>query len=969
MKIREKLLFFILLLVSISASAQYYNTGQDPAGIKWLQIKTDRFRIVYPEKYGPGGIDFARALDSAYSDLAKLYPAGRFRIPVIIHNYTTQPNGYVAWAPKRMEIYPTPEQNSIPLDNNKQLALHEMTHVFQMETLNRGFSGAMSVLLGQQFPGIVASLVPLWFLEGNAVYNESVFTQSGRGRSASFQKYIKAISIERGKMYKYDKLLNGSYRHFIPDHYQTGYQMVAWSLVNYDPLVWNKAMKFTANAPFLGDPLNLSLWHNTGRTEKMLAAETFDTLAAVWRSEKASNDPLNYEILNPPKKKKYINYYSPVKTDENTFAAIKTSLTDPPAIVLINIEDRSEKKIQSPGYMYPYVISCARRILVWVENQPDPRWSNRNYSVIKLMDTRNRTIKQLTWRSRFMSAAISPDAKIIAATENTINNKNNLVFINVASGRIIKSVPVPENAYIQRPQWSEDGTKICMISLTARGEGIVSIRFPDMTWEKLIDESPVDYQSAIIRHDSLFFTSSISGTENIYLMSPGKNVKMLTNSAFGATDPMPDGAGIIFSDYSSSGNNICFTDINGESTGRIPEKLKSGFLIDRINSPINEAEPAVYQKTFNPVRYRKWQHLFNFHSWMPFYADIEEIREDPLSVRPGFTIFSQNQLSTLTTSLGYEYSDKLHKFHSGVKWEGIYPVYEARVDYGDRPVINKPTNVGDPLNIESGINFTNTISLPLTFTTGKYYQFLQPSFSVVYQNNYFYVGEYSGYNFGQTQLKGRIYFYNAHTSSARDIYPRLAQVIDLNFSSYPWDRDLFGSVISLRTSFFFPGIFSNNVIRLRYENEYQTFLKIPSFYNQISFPRGYKDIISEELSFYSVDYKAPLFYPDFNIWSLLYLKRIRAGAFFDFARGNNNFYLKYSNDKWSYTNHKFIESFSSFGGEIIADFHVLRIPYMVSAGVQAAWSEDLKSPVIEAIFSIDIYGMSISGPGFKRIRL
>jgi len=238
MKIKPGIISLIFLLIGVSLYAQFYNTGQDPAGIKWWQIKTDRFRIIYPEKFGSGGQEFARSLEMAYSEMSSLYPAGKFRIPVIIHNYTTQSNGYVAWAPKRMEIYPTPEQNSIPLDNNMQLAFHELTHVLQMETLNSGFTGAMSILLGQQFPGVVSALVPLWFMEGDAVYNESLFSGSGRGKSASFQKYLKAISVEKGKMYKYDKLLNGSYRNFVPDHYQTGYQVVAWSRIKYDPQVW-----------------------------------------------------------------------------------------------------------------------------------------------------------------------------------------------------------------------------------------------------------------------------------------------------------------------------------------------------------------------------------------------------------------------------------------------------------------------------------------------------------------------------------------------------------------------------------------------------------------------------------------------------------------------------------------------------------------------------------------------------------
>ncbi|NMB51057.1 MAG: hypothetical protein GX999_01855, partial [Bacteroidales bacterium] len=164
----RSLLYCFLFLVPFSVSAQYYETGQDPASLKWLQIKTNRFKVIYPENYGNNGEKFALALEKAYNDISFLYPDSRFRIPVIIHNYTTQSNGYVAYAPRRMEIYPTPEQNTIPLDPARQLALHELTHVLQMESLNKGFSKFMSIFFGQQFPGAMAALLPLWYLEGYA---------------------------------------------------------------------------------------------------------------------------------------------------------------------------------------------------------------------------------------------------------------------------------------------------------------------------------------------------------------------------------------------------------------------------------------------------------------------------------------------------------------------------------------------------------------------------------------------------------------------------------------------------------------------------------------------------------------------------------------------------------------------------------------------------------------------------------
>lgn len=957
MNLRSALVFVLLLTLSLRVTAQYYDTGQDPANLKWLQIKTGRFNVIYPEKYGTAGIEFARSLDKAYSDLNSLFPEKKFRIPVIIHNYTTQSNGYVAWAPKRMEIYPTPEQNSIPLDPFRQLTLHELTHVYQMESLNRGFTKGISFLLGQQFTGVVAALLPQWYMEGEAVYAESVLSESGRGRSASFQKGLKAISVEKGKMYKYDKIVNGSFRNFVPDHYQSGYQIVAWTNAKYNLHTWDKVLKTTANAPYLLNPVNLSLRTTTQLNKRKLFQEAFDTLGKAWADENLRNKSKTYEILNPSKRRNFANYYSPVKINDNSYISVKTTLYNPPEFVIINTLTKQEERIHVPGYFYPYYISAGNMMLAWVELQTDQRWDNRSYSVIKILDLRNNTIKQLSWKTRYMSAAISPDGKMIAATENTPDNNNNLILINNATGQIVKSFPVPGNAYLQKPQWSADGSEITFITLTEIGEGITSFSVYDQSWHSLITERPEDFQSSFLRNDSLFYVSSSSGTENIYVLSPEKKLARITNSRFGAIDLLISGSNVMFCDYSLTGNNFCFTKVSDAQ----PEELNynpSFFLIDKIKTPVKTliSEP---ENSYTPEKYRKWKHLFGFHSWMPFYADLEIIQSDPLSVKPGLTLMSQNQLSTLITSLGYEYSNGLHKFHSRLTWQGWYPVLKSSIDYGDNPLIYKPSNIGSPSVVKPGISFTNTLYLPLIFRTGKFSLYLRPSLTSSYQNNYLYSQENSVYDYGQIQLTGRLYFSNTYLTAERDIYPRLAQVIDLYYSSYPFDEEHLGSDLTLRTAFYFPGIFRNNSLRIRYENESQSAVNFLNF-NLINFPRGFKNIISEDLTYFSADYVFPLVYPDFNLASFLYLKRIRSGFFFDYAKGSNNYYLELGNDGYEVVEtRKTTENFMSYGAELIADFHVLRLPYMISAGVQAAWQKGEKIPSLEAIFNINIYGMNV----------
>jgi hypothetical protein len=950
------ILFTTLLLIAQVTFAQYYDTGQDPASLKWMQIKTGRFTVIYPEKYETGGIAFAKSLDEAYSKLVSLYPERKFKIPVVIHNFTTQSNGYVAWAPRRMEIYPTPEQNTIPLDPVKQLTIHELTHVFQMESLNSGFSKAMSIIFGEQFIGIVASLLPLWFMEGDAVFAESALTESGRGRSPSFQKQLKAITVERGSMYKYDKILNGSYRDYIPNYYQSGYQMVTWSLAKYDPQIWNRVLDNTGKQPFTINPVNISLSRSAGLTKKKLFKETFDTLKTIWTKDVSEDNARSYEILNPARQGKYINYYSPVFAGTDSIIAIKTSLSAPPAFVLINPSEKTEKKIYIPGQIYPWFISYANGKLVWVETLSDPRWENRTYSVIKLMDIRSNQTIRLSRKSRYLSASVSPDGRKIAAIENTINNINNIVLIDSKTGFVMQSDPAPGNAYLQRPQWAEEGGKITVIFLTEAGEGIMSYTLASKEWETLVEAGREDLQSSSLRNDSLFFISSLSGTDNIYLRTPDRKIISLTRSRFGAIDLCLNKGKVFFSDYTSLGNNICSTTL-AEVSGKANEKVSSSsFLINRFDIKPQSFDYKA-STAYTPEPYRKWQHLFRFHSWMPFYADIEKVQSDPASVRPGFTVMSQNSLSTLITSVGYEYSaDRRHKFHSRITWKGWYPVLESQLDYGDQPIINRPDTVDDPSQVRQGLIFTNTVSLPLIFSSGKFTRYFYPSFSLVHFNNNIYVN--NKYDYGQTQITGRLYFSNYYRSAVRDIYPRWAQVFDLLYTFAPFDKLIYGSERTLKTTFYFPGFLPNNGIKIRLEKEKQDPAKY-MFGNRVPFPRGYYNIVSKKLELLSVDYVLPLAYPDFNLASLLYLKRIRTGLFYDFASGTGNTYYYYTVNGLVREDHNYQETFKSFGIELMTDFYVFRLPFMISGGVQTAWKKISEKPSFEFLFNIDLFGMSI----------
>lgn len=956
MRIRLFYLFLTLYCISgMSAFGQYYDTGEDPASLRWLQIKTDKFRLIYPESYGREGINYARSLHKAYSDLTQYYGEKKFRLPVIIHNYTVKSNGYVAWAPRRMELYPTPEQNSVPMENARQLSLHEMTHVMQMKSLRQGISGVLSLPFGEHYYGALAALLPMWFMEGDAVLMETMLSESGRGRTPSFNKQVKALAVERGKLYSYDKVLHGSYRNYTPDEYRYGYRMVEWAAKNYGYNVWNRALEYTAKYPFTIVPFNFGLSSAASLSKQKVFNLAFSSLAEEWKKEDIKFPAESYPPLNRPKGKNYINYFSPVAAGKGNIAAVKVTMYDPPAIVLINTVTGEEKKLITPGALYPYFLSGAAGKIVWVELQPDPRWANREYSVIRLYDIDRGTKMQLSRNSRYLAAALSPDGRFIAAVENSVANENIIVILDAFNGDIIEKFDVPGNFYPQRPQWSSSGEKITFISLSSEGEGVICLDVKNRKWQTLINHGTNDIQSAYLRNDSLYFISSASLTDNIWIRTPSGDEKRITDSRFGVYDVTLSGDTLYFTDYKISGYDICSLSLAGVSSYEAHSEF-DGTLLPPLkeNGSVRKQDTAA-EPEFKPEPYRKWQHPLRIHSWLPFYADIEQLKSDPLAVSPGLTLFSQNDLSTLITTAGYERSGGNNFLHLGITWKGWLPVLESGVDYGGYPQIIKfSQSIPDPSVVPVALYFRNTLSLPLTFRKGNLTTYLRPSLTSVYNSSLIYIKEENVYDRGQTEITGRVYFSLYTGSGIRDIYPRWAVVADYSYTSFPWDSKIYGTMSTLRTSLFVPGILKNHGLRLRYRSDYQSAGNLV-LYNRAEWPRSYSNIISLDLRSFSADYVFPLLYPDLNIPSVLYLKRFRGGLFYDYATGTNNIYFGATGN--NYVNKT--ETFRSFGTEFLADFFVLRIPFMISGGIQAAWRDIYEAPSLKLIFNLDIFGMMV----------
>src|SRR5436190_22574258 len=243
----RRTLLAVLIALSISTFSFSQRFGGNPPSLKWKQVNTDTARIIFPE-----GLDSqAMRVASLVHYLAGQPLAGQglalgnklYKINIVLQNQTVIPNAYVGLGPYRSEFFLTPppgnfDQGTISWPD--QLAIHEYRHVQQFNNFRRGLSKLVYILFGQEgYSVAINASIPDWFYEGDAVYNETILSEQGRGRLPLFLNAYPSL-WQAGKKYSWMKLRNGSLKDYVPNHYYLGYLLVNYGREKYGLDFWTK---------------------------------------------------------------------------------------------------------------------------------------------------------------------------------------------------------------------------------------------------------------------------------------------------------------------------------------------------------------------------------------------------------------------------------------------------------------------------------------------------------------------------------------------------------------------------------------------------------------------------------------------------------------------------------------------------------------------------------------------------------
>jgi len=988
----KKFFSFILIFISIHASSQYYTAGTDPASLKWKQIKTPVVRLVFEESLQEHALQMAAYMDSMAPYISSSLNYTPKRIDILLHNQTPTANGFVTWAPRRSEFFTIPAQNNVSTDWLEHLAIHEYRHVVQISKLNGGFTKHAGYLIGQHAVGAVVGIyLPLWWLEGDAVVTETTLTKSGRGRSFDFNSELKAQLLEKG-IYSYDKAYMGSYRDQVPNYYKMGYMLTALARQEYGTELWENAVTNTGRNSPLINPFNRSIKKQTGLKKKELYNHLFKQLKQDWKKE---NDTLKFSSYRPllSNQEEFLNYKHLTAIDDSTIIAELIGPGIRSQIVSIDHFTGKITPLIYIGYHADEPLSANEKLIVWTEQQNHPRWEHKAVSVIKSYNRTTKKVETLTKREQYFSPSLHPKEDLLVAVEVTTDYKNYLTILNSETGKSIHKISTPNNYYPITPSWNKNGENIVCVLLTEKGKAIYNYYPEIQKWKEVTKPSYREIRLPTQNGNKFWYVAKGEISDELFLLDLDLDTThQLTSSEYGANYPtvLPNGK-MIYSNLSSNG----WRPVHLENEATASKEKKRPSLVDQLAIELTQQELSLQKNqiaktdTFNysVKKYRKWN-LFNVHSWAPAFVDF-----DNNNIHTGLSVMSQNLLSTMVVSAGYnaDPAKKSEKYNLNFSYRGWFPIIDVIARMGDdrfvmdgvyqnnKGYFSAQTNqridyfrlkagLRVPLNL-SGNNFNRTLQFSSKYTfesrTGvtfpsKEYQFINDT---LISTNRIIEQTLEKINF--QGLEYSVYFHNLRRGSLRDVGTRMGQVVNLVYRHTPLGTYSNGSIAGITTKLYFPGIGRYHSISLNNEFQHTVNGKFNYIDNKInrhyrnsqllSYPRGYSSLYSDDLYIFRGNYHLPLWNPDVALGGLIYLKRLRLMLFYDQAIGSYTLTRSDGQPKEKYE----ISPYST-GMEVHADTHFFRFIMPFSVGYRVGLRSIDQKLFHELVISNSLSGFLVS---------
>jgi len=636
-------LFFASTIMG-GAMAQW-SAMQLPPSIRWREIRTGHFRIIYPSEADSLARRTAWFLENNYTRIGRGLTHKVRNTPVILNTYSAESNGYSSLAPRRTEWYMTPPPHLFAGNRAwyRDLAIHEYRHIVQFDAMNAG-----GIRLMKWWGGDAGQLIgmgmtyPLWFFEGDAVYTETVFDTAGRGRVGRFATPVKAIVTEYPpKQRNYYDFYYQSYKRYYPSHYHLGYYMVAYLhrhpgkvkskiWLKQPQNIWDAVVKDAAwwymVAPF---GMHIALKSRRHLSYRQLADSTWAELDSIWHIRSGFQLPDgSYEIPHEPSPWSNDVYAHPMAGGQVFF--LRYGFDTPPTIMAWRPGQKKARKIrQIPSYRF----SAGGDWLAWIEYRPHPRWQNKVEGRAVLYNWRTGRRLMLRHHAKYNDIRLDAQGRKWVAIYY-----DSLAVPHLETGRVEDGAVEEDRAFrqwagIYYPSFTPNGHIIFEGLSEEKGTGVYLWQPGKADYQTLMSPTRLVTRDwpRLTGDSSLIWTSDWNGV-NVWEMNLASGrKKMLTQRPYEAFYPVLKGDTLWFSDYRKDGYHLVAVPRRAwKSLPRSAVSYKPEHYFVDVQQAHKKAVNLSGKISFDSIpsgrRYAHWKSWLKPHSWilMPLLVDQEQ---------------------------------------------------------------------------------------------------------------------------------------------------------------------------------------------------------------------------------------------------------------------------------------------------------------------------------------------------------
>ena len=890
---RSAFLLSFFFLSSLQLIAQRF--GGNPSRQRWKQIDTDTVRVIFPEGNDKQAQKIARIVHGLQQhNLNSLGPDLR-KVNMVLQHRSLFSNAYVGLAPFRSEFYTTAPQSAFELgayDWVSNLAIHEYRHVQQYGNFKKGLSKLASVILGEEGQAVAnAASIPDWFFEGDAVYSETQLTEQGRGKLPEF--FNGYMSLHRsGKQYSYMKLRNGSLRHYVPNHYDLGYLLVAYGRKQYGDDIWQKVTNDAARFKPLIYPFQGAIKKHTGVSFDQFVNDALGYFRSQWKVS-APEEP---NWITNAEKNNVLNYRFPYLMEDGSILTLRNSYTTVPSFTKVLPGGKTESIRVRDIAIDPYYTYRNNKI-VYTSYRPDIRWGNVETNTLKIFDLTSQTEQVVRTGTRLFTPDISSDLQKILAIDLHTNDGSSIVKVDVATGNTDTVLSSAEKIF-SYPRFGKKENGFYAVHRQANGHmGIGWYNSSGKSERIMLATANRVIGYLQVQGDTLLFTSTYQGRDELWsIIDDGITVKgpyRLASYPTGIYQAVLREGKLVGSVFTAEGFRLA-SFIPKWELAPVEHTMQPLYTDKGISSADFGFSEKLKTRDFNISPYKKATKLVNIHSWRPYYDRPEY----------SFTLYGENVLNTFLTELAYTYNENegSHKLGLDMAYGGsfIQTVYGANQTWQRSAYLNRDTTVHwDELAAYAGLR------LPLNLTSGKNYRSLVLQTTVnTNQVKWTGIAKNLFKNANVNYLDFSVSYSAQSQRALRQIFPRWGQAISTRYRTALGNTNAWQMLVS--GAIYLPGLGPTHNLVLTGALQSRDTLNQYIFSDNFPFSRGYRSVNFPRAYKVGVNYHFPLLYPDWGFGQLVYFQRVRMNVFYDQSVGKS---LR--------TGRKF--HFGTIGGELMFD--------------------------------------------------